>query len=117
LHPTWVTACPAQLNPTGAASSNLEGAQGEKRAEYAENPESGRYLRFGPALELEVVMQWRSQKHTIPLRVLQAVLPAPVLEHRALENHRNGFRNEYSAYEEEQKLALQQQRYHPKRPA
>src|SRR5215203_3510990 len=91
-------------------SAELQRAERNDRAQDPEDPESDHHLRLRPALHLEVVVQRRSQEHAVLLRVLQAVTPSPVLEHGALQDHRDHLRDVDPADDDEQELALEQDR-------
>ena len=67
----------ASISEVGpACSAQLERAEREERAQDADDPEAHHDLRLAPSLHLEVMVQRRSQKDAMRLRVLEAVAAA-----------------------------------------
>ena len=89
-------------------SAQLEGAERKNGAQDADDPEPDHHLRLRPPFQFEVMVQRGPQEHAMLLGVLHPVLLAPVLEHRSLQNHRHGFREEHRPYEEQQELTLEE---------
>jgi hypothetical protein len=58
-----------------------------------------------------MMVQRRAQEYAMRLRVVRAIPCAPVLEHRALHDHRDRLRREDRADEQQQKLRFQQDRH------
>src|SRR5258708_18241608 len=88
--------------------SHLQGAEREKRADDADDPESHDHLLFTPSLHLEVMMERRTQEDAVLLRELQAVAALAILEHVALNDHGHHLGEEHHADEQQEKLRLEE---------
>src|SRR5215210_1561353 len=65
----------ASVSERTGTSANLEGAQGEERADDADDPEPHHHLLLAPAFHLEVVVERCSKKDAMLARVLEAISP------------------------------------------
>ena len=64
-----------------------------------------------------MVVERRSQKHAMRLRILQPMAAPAVLEHEPLQDHAHHFADEYAADHQQKELALEQNRHRAERTA
>src|SRR5690606_23339008 len=85
--PTTTTLLPRSCISCVMSSPKLERAQADQREQHADDPKTNDDLRLGPTHLLEVVVNRRHQENTPPGR----------LEPSHLDDHADGFHEEYPA--------------------